>query len=212
MRSAVYVTVWGDKAREFHILWRPAAELSELSCGPNKEKRSFVGVSPFRPRCSARMPWGTRPCTARLRPGRLLRGVCAEAQRLSICFVTARLSPRLVECSADVNLVDAHGNTPLILAALSKTLRAPSPKTEAWQLEGRHPRQAPGGLNAALGRSRARSVRGLVRMRPPCGHRVLRMASHSASGRIIAATRRCTKRPSAAPKTSPGARQPRPTA
>ncbi|CAE7901934.1 unnamed protein product, partial [Symbiodinium necroappetens] len=37
------------------------------------------------------MPWGTRPCTARL---------------------------RLVECSADVNLVDAHGNTPLILAGI----------------------------------------------------------------------------------------------
>ena len=36
--------------------------------------------------CPARMPWGTRPCTARLRLGRLLQGVCAEAQGQRLRF------------------------------------------------------------------------------------------------------------------------------
>ncbi|CAE7711413.1 fem1c [Symbiodinium sp. CCMP2456] len=56
-------------------------------CSTSRRRKQSISL----PKKSILMPWGTRPCTARL---------------------------RLVECSADVNVVDAHGNTPLILAGI----------------------------------------------------------------------------------------------
>ncbi|CAE7719722.1 unnamed protein product [Symbiodinium sp. CCMP2592] len=87
------------------------------------------------------MPWGTRPCTARLRLGRLLQGVC--------WWSAARMSTLWMPMATHLSSL-------------------PASTISVWW--------------------------------PQCCFGV----EPSEISRIIAATRRCTKRPSAAPKTSPG--------